>query len=58
MPVKSNERRQAIVGLRKRGNFILHQQKDELKPVRRPRKYGNNERQAEANKEKYIDNDQ
>lgn len=32
MPLKSKERRNAITSLRKKGNFILMQQKDLLKP--------------------------
>lgn len=35
MTLKSNERRNAIIALRKKGNFILNQEKKELKPVRK-----------------------
>lgn len=39
MPVKSKERRNAIVALRRKGNFILKQQKNELLPVRKSRNF-------------------
>lgn len=42
MPLKSIQRRKAIIGIRRRGNFILKNQKNCLKPVRRPPKIENN----------------
>lgn len=36
LPIKSQKRRDAILALRKKGNFVLKQQKDKLVPVRRP----------------------
>lgn len=36
LPVKSKERREAISALRKKGNFILMQQKNNLKPTKKP----------------------
>lgn len=47
MPVNSNNRRNAIVSLRKKGNFILKQQKNELKPVRRPKNNENDVSEGE-----------
>lgn len=38
MPLKSNDRRTAIISLRKKGNFILNEQKNQLKVVRAPNK--------------------
>lgn len=35
-PLKSNERRMAIIALRKKGNFLLNQEQNKLKPVRNP----------------------
>ncbi|CAH0558836.1 unnamed protein product [Brassicogethes aeneus] len=36
MPMKSKERRDAILALRKKGNFVLNQEQKILKPVRKP----------------------
>nr|CAI5853461.1 unnamed protein product [Callosobruchus analis] len=38
MPLKSNERRVAVMSIRKKGNFILHEQKNIIKAVRFPNK--------------------
>ncbi|KAJ8945466.1 hypothetical protein NQ314_009218 [Rhamnusium bicolor] len=38
IPLKSKERRNTIMSLKKKGNFVLHQQKDKLKVVRLPNK--------------------
>lgn len=36
MPLKSHERRTAVIALRRKGNFVLNQEKGILKPVRKP----------------------
>nr|XP_023011705.1 uncharacterized protein LOC111501996 [Leptinotarsa decemlineata] len=41
MPNKSKERRLAIIGLRKKGNFILNSEKQSIKPTRKPKLLGN-----------------
>ncbi|KAG5877457.1 hypothetical protein JTB14_024990 [Gonioctena quinquepunctata] len=38
MKNKSREKRMAIIALRKKGNFILNSERNELKPVRKPSK--------------------
>ncbi|KAG5875204.1 hypothetical protein JTB14_016982 [Gonioctena quinquepunctata] len=36
MPVKSSERRNAIIFLRRKGNFVLQREKNIMKPIRKP----------------------
>lgn len=43
LPLKSKERRFAVMSLRKKGNFILHDQKNKLQVVRLPNKLHNTE---------------
>lgn len=41
LPLKSKERRNAVMSLRKKGNFVLHEQKNKLQVVRLPNKQCN-----------------
>lgn len=50
LPLKSKERRSAVMSLRKKGNFILHDQKNKLQVVRLPNKAHN----TELKKENYF----
>lgn len=43
LPIKSIERRNAIMSMRKKGNFILHEQKNTMKVVRLPNKSYNDD---------------